>query len=163
MKKIKISVIIGSESDIPVIKKGINILNRFGIDYDFKILSAHRTPGELIKYLDSLKKRGVELIIAAAGKAAHLPGVIASNSLLPVIGLPVDSGLGGLDSLLSIVQMPKGIPVATVGINNMENAALLAVSILSVKYPVLKKKISDYRNEMKIEIFKKNYKLKDKL
>jgi len=145
----KVAIIFGSKSDTEVMKKGTAVLKEFGIQYTGKILSAHRVPEELLKEINSLEKEGVEVIIAGAGLAAHLPGVIASHTVLPVIGVPIKSALEGVDSLLSIVQMPKGIPVATVGINNSQNAAMLAVQILAVKYPELKQKLLNYRTEVK--------------
>jgi len=145
----KVAVIMGSDSDYDVVKKGIDILKKFDIDTEVRVISAHRTPFKAIDFAQNAEKRGFELIIAAAGKAAHLPGILAGVSILPVIGLPIKSStMDGLDSLLSIVQMPKGVPVATVAINGAENAALLAVQILSVKYPELKEKLKEYREEM---------------
>ncbi|KKC30349.1 5-(carboxyamino)imidazole ribonucleotide mutase [Caldanaerobacter subterraneus subsp. tengcongensis MB4] len=148
----KIAVVVGSKSDLPVIERCTDILDEFGISYDVKVLSAHRTPFETQEFAVEAEKY-YDLIIAAAGKAAHLPGVIASYTLLPVIGLPIKSStLDGLDSLLSIVQMPKGVPVATVAIDGAENAALLACHILSLKYPHLKEKLANYREKMAEEV-----------
>ncbi len=124
------------------------------------MLSAHRTSDEALEFAKNAENNGMELLIGAAGKAAHLPGVLASVTTLPVIGLPIKSStMDGLDSLLSIVQMPKGIPVATVAINGAENAALLAVQILSVKYDELKQSMKDYRETMRLEVLKKNDKI----
>ncbi|AIS51763.1 N5-carboxyaminoimidazole ribonucleotide mutase PurE [Thermoanaerobacter kivui] len=148
----KVAIVIGSKSDFPVIERCTKILEEFEISYDVKVLSAHRTPFETQEFAVNADKY-YDIIIAAAGKAAHLPGVIASYTLLPVIGLPIQSStLDGLDSLLSIVQMPKGVPVATVAIDGAENAALLACHILSLKYPYLKEMLMDYRNQMAEEV-----------
>lgn len=138
----------GSKSDYPKIEDGIKLLEKFGIDVVVRALSAHRTPIQLSEFIIEIEKE-VDVIIAAAGKAAHLPGVIAAQTLIPVIGLPIKSStMDGLDSLLSIVQMPKGIPVATVTIDLGLNAALLAVQIMTLKYPMLKEDLKEYRNEM---------------
>lgn len=144
----KVAVIMGSKSDYPKLEDGIKLLERFGIDVVVRALSAHRTPIQLSEFIIEIEEE-VDVIIAAAGKAAHLPGVIAAQTLIPVIGLPIKSStMDGLDSLLSIVQMPKGIPVATVTIDLGLNAALLAVQIMTLKYPMLKKDLKEYRNEM---------------
>ncbi len=144
----KVAVIMGSKSDYPKIEDGIKLLEKFGIDVVVRALSAHRTPIQLSEFIIEIEKE-VDVIIAAAGKAAHLPGVIAAQTLIPVIGLPIKSStMDGLDSLLSIVQMPKGIPVATVTIDLGLNAALLAVQIMTLKYPMLKEDLKEYRNEM---------------
>jgi len=160
----KLAIIMGSDSDLPVVKKTLEILNNFGVDYDVKVISAHRTPQKAFDFAENAEKNGYELIIGAAGKAAHLPGVLAGISCLPIIGLPIKSStMDGLDSLLSIVQMPKGVPVATVAINGAENAGLLAVQILSVKYEGLKNKLKDYKNEMKKQVDVKNEKVQEEL
>ncbi len=144
----KVAVVMGSKSDYPKLEDGIKLLERFGIDVVVRALSAHRTPIQLSEFIIEIEEE-VDVIIAAAGKAAHLPGVIAAQTLIPVIGLPIKSStMDGLDSLLSIVQMPKGIPVATVTIDLGLNAALLAVQIMTLKYPMLKKDLKEYRNEM---------------
>jgi 5-(carboxyamino)imidazole ribonucleotide mutase len=154
---VKAAIIFGSKSDAPVMKKAAGVLAEFGVSYTSHILSAHRTPELLGETIKALEKEGVEVIIAGAGLAAHLPGVIASQTLIPVIGVPVDSGgLGGLDALLSIVQMPKPIPVAAVGIGSGANAAYLACQILSLKYPELRKKLSGFRIQMKEDFKKEN-------
>jgi 5-(carboxyamino)imidazole ribonucleotide mutase len=149
----KVAIILGSKSDIPYIEGTLKTLKEFGIDYEVKVISAHRTPDLLDEYL---KNSDAEVFIAAAGYAAHLPGVIASKTLNPVIGIPLDTSplMGGLDALLSIVQMPPGIPVATttVGKAGSVNAAVLAVQILSLKYPELIKKLENYRKKMKEKI-----------
>ena len=146
----KIAVIMGSKSDLSKLEKGIDLIKSFGVDVEVRILSAHRTPKQLEEYLDSIDGR-VDVIIAAAGKAAHLAGVVASQTLIPVVGLPIKSStMDGLDSLLSMVQMPSGIPVATVTIDSGENAALMALQILSVKDVSIKEKIANYReNQIK--------------
>lgn len=148
----KVAVVVGSKSDIPLIERCTAVLDQFHVPWDLKVLSAHRTPLATQQFATTADQN-YEVIIAAAGKAAHLPGVIAAYTLLPVIGLPVQtSALGGLDSLFSIVQMPKGVPVATVGINEAENAALLACHILSLKYEELKQSLKDYRQRMADEV-----------
>lgn len=160
----KVAILMGSDSDFEVVSKGVKILKAFGVEYDVRVLSAHRTPHKAVEYAMNAEKNGYEVIIGAAGKAAHLPGVIAGVSVLPVIGLPIKSStMDGMDSLLSIVQMPKGIPVATVAINGAENAALLAIQMLSVKYPELREKLKAYREEMAEEVLKKDAKIQSKL
>ena len=145
----KIAIIMGSKSDYPVVQKAEKILNQFTVPYETRIISAHRTPKAAEQFAATAEEKGIEVIIAAAGKAAHLAGVLAANTALPIIGLPMKSStLDGLDSLLSVVQMPKGVPVATVAIDGAENAALLAIQILSVKYPALRKAMKDYKKEM---------------
>ena len=132
----KVGILMGSKSDFDVVKPAIAILKKFGVQTEVRVISAHRTPDEAHEFAFNAKNNGIEVIICAAGKAAHLGGVIASLTTLPVIGLPVKTDMmGGLDSLLSIVQMPSGIPVATVGVNGGENAGLLALQILGIKYP----------------------------
>jgi 5-(carboxyamino)imidazole ribonucleotide mutase len=153
----KAAVIMGSKSDLPVLEKTIKCLKDFGVEVVPRVLSAHRTPDEAHEFALSAEKEGIEVIIAAAGKAAHLGGVLAAYTTLPVIGLPIKSStMDGLDSLLSIVQMPSGIPVATVAINGGENAALLAVQILAVKYDELKTKLKEHKEEMRKNVLKSN-------
>ncbi|MBL6466076.1 5-(carboxyamino)imidazole ribonucleotide mutase [Peptostreptococcus stomatis] len=148
----KIAVVMGSKSDLPKLESGIDLIKSYGIEVVVRILSAHRTPMELTSFLDEIKDN-TNVIIAAAGKAAHLPGVIAAQTLIPVVGLPIKSStMDGLDSLLSIVQMPSGIPVATVTIDSGMNAALMAIQIASVKYPVLREKLAGYRKEMEEKV-----------
>ncbi len=160
----KVAIIMGSDSDLPVVKKTIKVLEDFGVDYDAKVISAHRTPEKAFDFAKNAEKNGYEVIIGAAGKAAHLPGVLAGVSTLPVIGLPIKSStMDGLDSLLSIVQMPKGVPVATVAINGAENAGILAVQMLSIKYDELKEKIKKYKEEMKNQVEEKNKKVQESL
>lgn len=160
----KVVIIMGSDSDFPVVEKGYKILKNFGIETEVRVISAHRTPFEAMDFAKKAQENGYEVIIGAAGKAAHLPGVLAGCTTLPVIGLPIKSTeLDGIDSLLSIVQMPPGVPVATVGINGAENAALLAVQILSVKYEDLKIKFADYKKQMADKVKEKDKKLNEKL
>ena len=149
----KVAVIMGSKSDFSVVKPAVSVLKSFGVEVEVRVISAHRTPEEAHDFFFYFVKRGFEVIICAAGKAAHLGGVIAASTTLPVIGLPVKTDMmGGLDSLLSIVQMPSGIPVATVGVNGGENAGLLALQILGVKYPAIAKKLSEYKSAMREKI-----------
>ncbi len=149
----KVAVIMGSKSDLPVVKPAITVLKNFGIEVEVRVISAHRTPEEAHEFSANAIKNGFEVIICAAGKAAHLGGVIAASTTLPVIGLPVKTDMmGGLDSLLSIVQMPSGIPVATVGVNGGENAGILAAQILGVKYPEIAVKLGKYKQQMKEKI-----------
>lgn len=149
----KVAVLMGSKSDFPVVKPAVKVLKDFGVEAEARVISAHRTPDEAHEFASGAKGRGVEVIICAAGKAAHLGGVIAAYTTLPVIGLPVKTDMmGGLDSLLSIVQMPSGIPVATVGVNGGENAGLLALQILGVKYPEIAEKLAAYKQAMKAKI-----------
>ena len=144
-----VSIIMGSASDKGVMKPAEETLRSFGIGFDVKVISAHRSPGALRDYLLKIEKMEIEVVIAGAGKAAHLPGVIASQTLLPVIGVPVPTkDLGGLDSLLSIVQMPSGVPVATVAIGGAKNAGLLAVQMLALKYPDLKNGLKEYKKNL---------------
>ncbi|MEM0139137.1 MAG: 5-(carboxyamino)imidazole ribonucleotide mutase [Ferroplasma sp.] len=149
----KVAVIMGSKSDYSVMEPAIQELKNFGIEVEYKVVSAHRTPEFMLQYSKDAAKNGIEVIIAGAGGAAHLPGMVAAMTPLPVIGVPVQSkSLNGIDSLLSIVQMPPGVPVATVSINGAKNAALLAVRILSIKYEklglMLAKFIEDQKNSV---------------
>ena len=149
----KAAILMGSKSDFDVVKPAAAVLKRFGVETEVRVISAHRTPEEAHEFASSARKNGVEVIICAAGKAAHLGGVIAASTTLPVIGLPVKTDMmGGLDSLLSIVQMPSGIPVATVGVNGGENAGLLALQILGIKYPEIAAKLEYYMAEMRVKI-----------
>ena len=152
----KVAIFFGSKSDTDVMKGAANALKEFGVDYKAYILSAHRVPEKLAETIEKIEKDGCEVIIAGAGLAAHLPGVIASQATLPVIGVPVKAAVEGMDALLSIVQMPKSIPVATVGINNSYNAGMLAVQILSLKYPEIKEKLVDFRINMKRKFIEEN-------
>jgi 5-(carboxyamino)imidazole ribonucleotide mutase len=147
---VKAAIIFGSASDKAVMEKAAGVLRDFGVEYSSRIVSAHRAPELLSKIIEQFEAEGVEVIIAGAGLAAHLPGVIASRTVIPVIGVPIASGaLHGMDALLSMAQMPKPVPVATVGIDNAANAAYLAVEILGIKYPELGKKLETFRNKLK--------------
>lgn len=160
----KVAVIMGSISDLPVVQVTIDTLKNFDIEVDAHVMSAHRTPDKAHDFASGAQSNGIEVIIAAAGKAAHLAGVIAAYTILPVIGLPVKSStMDGLDSLLSTVQMPPGIPVATVAINGGLNAALLAVQILSLKYDSLKGKLHDYKKSMADKVNEADKKLQEEL
>ena len=151
-KMMKVAVVMGSKSDYPKVQEGIELLEKYGVSVVVRVLSAHRTPVQLTEFLNEIEDEA-DVIIGAAGKAAHLPGVIASQTLIPVIGLPIKSStMDGLDSLLSIVQMPKGIPVATVAIDGGLNAALLALQIMSLKYPTIKDDLVLYREEMEQKV-----------
>ena len=152
----KVAIFFGSKSDTEVMRGAANCLKEFGVEYKAFILSAHRVPEKLEETLKEIEKEGYEVIIAGAGLAAHLPGVIASQTILPVIGVPVKAAIEGMDALLSIVQMPKSIPVATVGINNSYNAGMLAVQMLSLKYPEIKDKLVEFRINMKKKFIEEN-------
>lgn len=155
-----VGIIMGSDSDLPVMEKAFSVLKEFGVPFEVKILSAHRTPEEHSKYAKTAVERGLKVIIAAAGMAAHLPGVTAGQTVLPVIGVPIKSSFqDGLDSLLSIVQMPPGIPVATVTVNGSKNAGLLAIQIIATGDENLQKKFADYKIKMAEESMKKNDRL----
>ena len=151
----KVAIFFGSKSDTEIMKGAANALKEFGITYKAFVLSAHRVPEKLEETLEEVERQGCKVIIAGAGLAAHLPGVIASKTVLPVIGVPIKAAVEGLDALFSIVQMPKSIPVATVAINNSYNAGMLAVEILAVGNKDLREKLLEFRKEMK-EDFKKN-------
>lgn len=151
----KVSIVMGSISDKELGNKVIKILEKFGVDYELRVISAHRTPYIATEFAEKAEENGTEVIIAIAGKAAHLAGVIAGITPLPVIGIPAKSStMDGLDSLLSVVQMPKGVPVATVAIDGGENGGLLAVQILSVRYPQLRERFKAYKKEMAEEVIK---------
>lgn len=152
----RVSIIMGSTSDLPVMQKAAERLDALQVPFEILALSAHRTPKEVEEFATQAKSRGIEVIIAAAGMAAHLCGVIASMTTLPVIGVPINASLQGLDALLAIVQMPPGIPVATVGINAAENAALLAVQMLSLSDADLAKRLEDYKESLKNKVVKAN-------
>lgn len=154
---IKVGVIMGSASDYEVMVDACKVLDEFGVEYEKKIVSAHRTPDFMVEYAHTAKERGIEVIIAGAGGAAHLPGMVAAMTTLPVIGVPVKSrALNGLDSLLSIVQMPAGIPVLTVAINGAKNAGLSAVSILALQDKKLGMKLEEYRKNQTETVLKTN-------
>ncbi len=157
---LKIAVVMGSDSDLPVIKKSLGIFKKFDVPFEVRVISAHRTPHEAEQFASNAKENGFGVIIGAAGKAAHLAGVLAAFTTLPVIGLPIKSStMDGLDSLLSMVQMPKGIPVATVAIDGAENAALLAIQMLALSDSVLAEKLVTYKKEMADEVNAKDQKL----
>ncbi len=161
MKKL-VGIIMGSDSDLVVMKDAAEMLEKFGIPYEITIVSAHRTPERMYEYAKSAEERGIEVIIAGAGGSAHLPGMVASLTHLPVIGVPIKSkSLSGVDSLLSIVQMPAGIPVATVAINNAKNAAILAARILAIKYPEIRERVKAYMDEMRKTVEEKAKKLEE--
>ncbi len=155
----KVSIIMGSTSDLPVMEKAAALLNEFEIPFEINALSAHRTPAEVEKFAKNARANGIEVIIAAAGMAAHLPGVIASMTTIPIIGVPINASLDGMDSLLAIVQMPPGIPVATVGINGALNAGILAVQMLAVGNPELQEKLANYKENLKKKIVEANAEL----
>lgn len=152
-----VSIIMGSNSDMPVMQEAAKILESFGVPYEITIVSAHRTPKRLFEFSESAHIRGIEVVIAGAGGAAHLPGMVAAISPLPVIGVPIKSynSIDGWDSILSILQMPGGIPVATVALNGAKNAGILALQILSVKDKSIRKKIISYKQELNDDVMKK--------
>ncbi len=156
MKQPLVGIIMGSDSDRPVMDAAAEILKEFGVPFEISTISAHRAPQRTMEYAKTAEERGLEVIIAGAGGAAHLPGVVASITPLPVIGVPVQtSSLQGLDSLLSIVQMPGGVPVATVAINNAKNAGILAAQILGLKYPEVRKKVKTYKSQLEQQVLPK--------
>ncbi len=152
----RVSIIMGSTSDLPVMKKAADFLNDLEIPFEINALSAHRTPAEVEKFAKNAEGRGVKVIIAAAGMAAHLPGVIASMVKIPVIGVPINASMDGLDALLSIAQMPPGIPVATVGIDGAQNAGILAAQILATGDADLSVKVAAFKESLKDKIVKAN-------
>jgi 5-(carboxyamino)imidazole ribonucleotide mutase len=157
---IKVGIVMGSDSDLKIMKEAADVLEQFGIGYEVIIASAHRVPHVTARYAESAAERGLEVIIAGAGAAAHLPGVIAALTTLPVIGVPIrTAALGGMDSLYSIVQMPKGIPVATMAIDGAKNAGIFAAQILAVKYPELQEKLRAFKQKMAEEVQQKAEKL----
>jgi 5-(carboxyamino)imidazole ribonucleotide mutase len=159
----QVGIIMGSDSDLEVMQEAAKILEHFGVDYEITVVSAHRTPERMFDYAQTAVSRGLKTIIAGAGGAAHLPGMVASITTLPVIGVPVKlKALDGMDSLLSIVQMPGGVPVATVAINNAKNAGLLAVQILATNNESLQQKLVDYKNNMREEVLDKAAKVEQK-
>jgi 5-(carboxyamino)imidazole ribonucleotide mutase len=159
---VKVGIIMGSDSDLPVMQNAAKMLEEFGIEFELTVVSAHRTVKRMYDYAEDAYARGIEVIIAGAGGAAHLPGMVAAITHLPVIGVPVkSSNLSGLDSLLSIVQMPGGVPVATVAINNSKNAGILAASILANKYDDVREKLVAYKKDMQEEVEGKAAKVED--
>lgn len=160
----KIAIVMGSDSDFPIMEKGIKILKEFDVDFELRVISAHRTPDIAEKFAKDAEQNGFEVIIAVAGKAAHLGGVLAGCSCLPVIGVPVKaSALEGIDALLSTVQMPPGIPVATVAINAGDNAVLLAIQMMSIKYPELREKFRAYKKQMADKVIAADKAIQEKL
>lgn len=160
----KVGIVMGSIHDFDVVKPAIEILEQFGVQTEVRVISAHRTPDEAKEFASKAKADGIEVIISVAGKAAHLGGVIASYTTLPIIGLPVKSSLeDGMDSLLSTVQMPNGVPVATVAINGGQNAGLLAIQILSLKYEELDNKLEEFKLDMAKSVNADNIKLQEML
>jgi len=157
----KVSIIMGSASDLEIVKEAAEVLKEFKVSYEAKALSAHRTPKEVVQYVEKASRSGVKVFIAAAGMSAALPGVVAAHTILPVIGIPIESGnLKGLDALLSIAQMPPGVPVGcmSIGKSGAKNAALLALAILATSNRILAAKLIKYRNQMRLKI--KNAKIK---
>tara|TARA_B100000524_G_scaffold82070_1_gene37786 strand:+ start:835 stop:1314 length:480 start_codon:yes stop_codon:yes gene_type:complete len=150
----KVGIIMGSKSDLPVMQDAIEILEEFGIESEVNIVSAHRTPDKMFKYASSAKNNGIKVIIAGAGGAAHLPGMVASITTLPVIGVPVKSrnSIDGWDSVLSILQMPNGVPVATVALNGAKNAGILAAQIIGLSDEVISQKLADYKNQLEKKV-----------
>lgn len=157
----KVAIIMGSDSDLPVVEKAAALLKDYGIPYTMRVMSAHRCPQEVAEFSRNAEEDGFGVIIAAAGMAAHLAGAIAANTTIPVIGIPVKSTLEGMDALLATVQMPSGIPVATVGINNAKNAAILSAQILALSEPQLAQRLKDERVKMTAEVAEKDRKLQN--
>lgn len=156
-----VSIIMGSTSDLPIMKKAAEFFDDMEIPFEMNALSAHRTPREVENFAKNAQERGIKIVIAAAGMAAHLPGVIASMTTLPVIGVPISSKLEGMDALLAIVQMPQGIPVATVGIDAAQNAAILATQILALSNPKIAVSFAEYKDNLKDKIVKANNELSE--
>ena len=162
MNKTLVAIFLGSDSDLEIMSNATNVLEEFNIPFEITISSAHRSPNFTVKNIENFQKRGVKVIIAAAGLAAHLAGVIAAHFPLPVIGVPINAGaLKGVDAFLSTVQMPPGIPVATVGINNSKNAALLAIQILATSDKKLEEKLVEYKKTLSDEVIKKAEKMEN--
>jgi 5-(carboxyamino)imidazole ribonucleotide mutase len=159
--KAKVSIIMGSTSDLSVMEKAAKLFDEFEIPFEINALSAHRTPGEVEKFAKGAKDRGIKVIIAGAGMAAHLPGVIAAMTPIPVIGVPINASLSGFDSILAILQMPPGIPVATVAVNGSLNAAILAVQMMATGDEELMQKLVDYKESLKQKIVKANQDLSE--
>ena len=159
---LEVGIIMGSKSDLPVMQNAIDILNEFGINSEVEIVSAHRTPEKMFKYAQNAKNKGIKVIIAGAGGAAHLPGMIASITTLPVIGVPIKSrnSIDGWDSILSILQMPDGVPVGTVALNGSKNAGILAAQIIATNNDELNEKIEDYKKELENKVISSNKDLK---
>ena len=161
-EKPRIGIIMGSDSDLPIMQEAAKVLDEFKVAYELTVVSAHRTPDRLYEYAKTASDRGIDVIIAGAGGAAHLPGMIASMTELPVIGVPIKtSSLSGLDSLLSIVQMPPGVPVATVAIGGAKNAGILAAEILGISDDAIRKQVAAYKKDLNIMVQKKAQKLEE--
>ncbi|CAN5841627.1 5-(carboxyamino)imidazole ribonucleotide mutase [soil metagenome] len=159
-----VGIIMGSDSDLPIMKEAARVLNEFEISYEVKIVSAHRTPVELVEYSQTAQSRGIKVVISGAGGSAHLPGMVASMTSIPVIGVPINNSanpLNGIDSLYSIIQMPPGVPVATVAINGAKNAGILACSILSISQSHLQNKLNQFKEKMREDVKLKNKKLEE--
>src|SRR5882762_7727957 len=156
MEKILVGIIMGSDSDLPVMQAAADVLKEFGVSFELTVVSAHRTPLRMVEYADRAAERGLKVIIAGAGGAAHLPGMVASITSLPVIGVPIKSSnsIDGWDSVLSILQMPGGIPVATVALNGAKNAGILAASIIGAFDPAVSKRIENYKRHLESEVLK---------
>lgn len=161
MEKGIVSIVMGSDSDLPVMRQAADILEQFGVEYEIDIVSAHRTPERLFDFASKAHLRGVQVIIAGAGGAAHLPGMVAAISPLPVVGVPIKSSnsIDGWDSVLSILQMPGGVPVATVALNGAKNAGILAAQMLSVADPSLRERIISYKAQLRTEVEEKSRKI----
>lgn len=160
MKNPEVAIIMGSDSDLEVMSQASKILDDFNVGYEITVVSAHRTPDRMYAFAKEAKEKGIKIIIAGAGGSAHLPGMTASLTNIPVIGVPIKTkSMDGLDSLLSIVQMPAGVPVATVGVNGSKNAAILAVKILAISSPMLYKQLGNFQNNLKNEVEKTAHKL----
>ena len=156
MSKIQVGIIMGSDSDLPTMEGAADMLDEFGVKYEMTVVSAHRTPQRMVEYATHAHKRGLEVIIAGAGGAAHLPGMVAAITPLPVIGVPVPlKHLDGLDSLLSIVQMPSGVPVATVAVGNSKNAGILAAQMVGIKEDTVREKVSKYKADLQSQVDEK--------
>ena len=155
---LEVGIIMGSKSDLPIMQNAIDILNEFGVNSEVEIVSAHRTPEKMFKYAQNAKKKGIKVIIAGAGGAAHLPGMIASITTLPVIGVPIKSrnSIDGWDSILSILQMPDGVPVGTVALNGSKNAGILAAQIIATTNDKLSQRIEEYKKELKSKVISSN-------
>ena len=161
MSKPLVGIVMGSDSDLKIMQDAVKILRSFDIEAELIVASAHRTPHKALSYAETAEERGLEVLIAGAGAAAHLPGILAAMTTLPVIGVPINAtALQGLDALYAIVQMPSGIPVATVAINGAKNAGILAAEILAVKYPEIRQKLKDYKVKMAEEVEVKSQRLK---
>ena len=162
MSEAKVGIVMGSDSDLKIMADCAKVLKKFGIEYEMIVASAHRTPYKALEYAETAEERGLEVIIAGAGAAAHLGGVLAAATVLPVIGVPINATpLAGVDALYAMVQMPSGIPVATMAINGAKNAGIFAVQILAAKDLVLRKRLHDYKDEMAAQVEEKNKRVQD--